>query len=179
MQNPNTFIAYAPRGVGLRCLLGYLSSGSDAYGWFTGPRHDMSIASSYFLLDGPFSTAPVRYDTVDASALHSRWALDEKRRHELAALRQMLSGEWLFYRDEPCAAAELVAYAEAELAVGELNLRFERLAKLDTHQPNWTYYSPGFQRTVLRQLAARWPLEYRPQVGEAHFIERSRPAFER
>lgn len=175
MQTPNIFIAYAPRGAGLRCVLGYLTSGDDAYGWFTGPRHDMSIASSYFLLGGLFAASPVRYDTVDASALHSRWALDEARRHELAALQQMLSREWLFYRDEACAAAELEAYAEAELGAGELNLRFARLAKLDTRQPNWTYYSPNFQRTVLRHLAARWPLEYRPHVDEERFVEHSRP----
>jgi hypothetical protein len=160
MQNESVFIAYAPRGAGLRCLLGYLSSGSDAYGWFTGPRHDMSIASGYFLLEGVFGASPVRYDTVDATALHSRWALDEKRRHEVATLQQRLAAEWLFRRDDARAAVELATYAEAELAAGELNLRFERLAQLDTRQPNWTYYSAGFQRTVLRHLAARWPLEF-------------------
>lgn len=179
MQNPSVFIAYAPRGAGLRCLVGYLTSARDVYGWFTGLRHDRSIASSYFLLDGLFAASPVRYDTVDAAALHSRWPLDEARRHEAAALQQLLTGEWLFYRHDACAAAELDAYARAELAVGELNLRFERLAKLDKRQPNWTYYSPGFQRTVLRHLAARWPLEYRPHVDEQHFTRHERPAFER
>ncbi len=180
MQTPNIFVAYAPRGAGLRCVLAYLTSRDDAYGWFTGPRQDSSFASSYFLLDGLFTTSPVGYDTVDAAALHSRWALDEKRRHEAAGLQQMLSREWLLYRDDPRAAAELEAYAEAELAAGgEVNLRFERLAKLDKRQPNWTYYSPGFQRTVLRHLAARWPLEYRPHVDEAHSVERSRPVVER
>ncbi len=176
MQTPNIFIAYAPRGAGLRCVLGYLTSTSDAYGWFTGPRHDLSVASSYVLLDGLFTPSPVGYDTVDVAALHSRWALDEKRRHELAALQQMLARDWLFYRDDSRATTELEAYAEAELAAGgEVALRFDHLAKLDKRQPNWTYYSPRFQRTVLRHLAARWPLEYRPHVDEAHFVEHSRP----
>jgi hypothetical protein len=175
MHTPNLFIAYAPRGAGLRCLLAYLSSGEDAYGWFSGPRHDTSIANGYFLLEGLFTARQVRYEAVDAAELHSPWPLDEARRHELARLQETLAREWLFYRDDPRAAAQLEAYAEAELAAGEANLRFERLAKLDKGQPNWTYYSPGFQRTVLRHVAARWPLEYRPHVDEPRVVEHFRP----
>jgi hypothetical protein len=69
--------------------------------------------------------------------------------------------EWLVYRGDARASSELAAYAKAELAVGELNLRFERLSRLSKLQPNWTYYSPHFERGVLRHLAKRWPLEYR------------------
>ena len=79
MSAPKVFIAYAPRGAGLRSALAYVSAGRDVYGWFTGPRADAS-------------------------------------------------------------------YAKAELATGEVN---------------WTYYSPHFERGVLRHLARRWPLEYR------------------
>lgn len=71
--------------------------------------------------------------------------------------------QWLFARDDPRAAAELRAFAGSELAVGELNVRFGRLARFSTGQPVWTYHSPGFQRSVLRQLAKRWPLDYRPE----------------
>jgi nucleotide-binding universal stress UspA family protein len=98
---------------------------------------------------------------VDQADLHSAWSLDEARRHELARMQEAFAREWLFYRDDPRAAAELQAYAEAELAVGELNVRFERLARFSTLQPNWTWYSARFERPVLRHLARRWPLEYR------------------
>lgn len=175
MQTPNIFLAYAPRGAGLRCALAYLTSAHDAYGWFTGPRHDTSVASGYFLLEGLFTTTAARYEAVEAGDLHGAWSLDEARRHELARLQETFAREWLFYRDDPRAAAELEAYHEAELAAGELNLRFERLAKLDKGQPNWTYYTPHFERTVLRHLASRWPLEYRPHVDERRFVEHSRP----
>jgi hypothetical protein len=175
MQTPNIFLAYAPRGAGLRCALAYLSSGRDVYGWFTGPRHDTSVASSYFLLENLFTKDPARYEAVDTSDLHSGWSLDEARRHELARLQETFAREWLFYRDAPWASAELEAYHEAELAAGEVNLRFERLAKLDKGQPNWTYYSPGFERSVLRHLSARWPLEYRPHGDERRVVEHFRP----
>lgn len=77
-------------------------------------------------------------------------------------MQEAFSREWLFYRSAAGSGRELQVYAEAELAAGEVNLRFERLAKLDTSQPNWTYSSREFGRTVLRQLARRWPLEFRP-----------------
>ena len=169
MRTPKVFLAYAPRGSGLRCAVAYLTAGSDAYGWFIGPEQDTSVASRFFLLEGLYTAAAARYDAVETQDLHSSWTLDEPRRHELARMQDAFAREWLFFRDDPRAAKELQAYAEAELAAGEVNLRFARLAKLSKLQPNWTYYSPRFERTVLRHLAKCWPLEYRPhsdEVGE-------------
>jgi hypothetical protein len=166
MRTPNVFLAYAPRGSGLRCAVAYLTAGSDAYGWFVGPREDTSVASGFFLLQDLYTAGEASYDAVQQDALHSRWALDEARRHALAGMQEAFAREWLFFRDDPRAAKELQAYAEAELAAGEVSLRFARLAKLSKLQPNWTYYSPGFERTVLRHLAKRWPLEYRPHGDE-------------
>lgn len=162
MQTPKVFLAYAPRGPGLRCVVAYLTSGRDVYGWFSGPRLDLATASCFFLLADFHSPAEARYEAVDEAELHSAWSLEEPRRHEAARLRDTIAREWLFYRDDPRAGAEFEAYREAELAApGELNVRFERLNKFSTLQPNWTYYSPGFESSVLRHLAKRWPLEYR------------------
>ena len=160
MKEPRVFLAYAPRGAGLRCALAYLADQRDVYGWFTGPRHDASQASSYFLLEKFYSSQPAAYAEVDALDLRSQWPLDEERRQQLARMQEMFSREWLVYRDDPRAPAELQAYAEAELAAGEVNVRFERLARFSTAQPNWTFFSPGFERPVLKQLAKRWPLEF-------------------
>lgn len=161
MKTPSIFIAYAPRGAGLRCALACVGTGRDLYGWFTGPRADGHIAAEFFLLEDFYSNRPTRYETVDTAALHSHWSLDEARRHELAEMQDAFAHEWLFYRDDASAAAELAAYAEAELAAGEVNVRFERLARFSTLQPNWTHYSPHFERPVLRHLSKRWSLEYR------------------
>jgi hypothetical protein len=161
MHTPNVFIACAPRGPGLRCAVAYLASARDVYGWFTGPRHDASIASFFFLVEDFYSNRPTRYEAVDQPNLHATWSLDEARRHELARMQEAFAREWLFYRDDARAAAELHTYADAELAAGEVNVRFERLAKFSTLQPNWTWYSPHFERPVLRHLSKRWPLEYR------------------
>lgn len=167
MKATNIFIAYTPRGAGLRCALAYLASRRDVYGWYTGLRDDTSLAAQYFLVEDFYTTRPPRYAAVDHAELHSAWPLDEARRHELARMQEAFAREWLVYRDDPRAVAQLEAYAEAELAAGEVLLPFERLARLSTLQPNWTYYSPHFERSVLRYLAKRWPLEYRPDFAEA------------
>jgi hypothetical protein len=161
VQTPHVFLAYAPRGAGLRCAVAYLEDKRDAYGWFAGPRHDAGVAAQFFLLEDFFTPGETRYEAVEQADLHGAWSLEEARRHELAGMQAAFASEWLFYRDAPEAARELEAYAEAELAAGELNVRFARLAKFSTQQPNWTYYSPNFERPVLKFLAGHWPLEYR------------------
>jgi hypothetical protein len=136
MGTPNVFVAYAPLGAGLRCAVAYRSAERDVYGWFTGPAADGGIAAQYFLMEDFYSNRPARYEAVDQAALHSRWSLDEARRHELAALQEAFAREWL-------------------------------VAGLSKLQPNWTWYSPRCERSVLRHLAKRWPLEYRFDAGEA------------
>jgi hypothetical protein len=157
MPMPNLFLAYAPEVPGLRCALAYLASDGDAYGWFTGPRHDGSLAASYFVLEDFYSDRQTRYDAVDAAELHSSWLLDEPRRHQLARMQERFAREWLCYP-----------------AAGQVNVRFERLARFSTLHPTWTYFSPGFERPVLRQLARRWPLEYRLHAAPAAAPRRRR-----
>ena len=166
MNTPNVFLAYAPRGVGLRCAVAYLASGRDAYGWFTGPRLDLVVASRYFLLEDFYSAGPVRHEEVDAAELHSGWSLSEPRRHELAHLQETFAREWLCYRSDAWAASDFAAYAHAELAAGDVAVRFGRLALFSKLQPNWTFYSRGFAHGVLRHLARRWPLEYTMDLEE-------------
>ena len=160
MATPNVFIAYAPRGVGLRCAVVYLASGRDVYGWFTGPRLDLAVASRYFVLQDYYSALPVRHEEVDQGELHSNWTLDEPRRHELARMQETFAREWLCYRADAWAAADFDAYARAELAAGDVSVRFARLAVFSRLQPNWTFYSRGFEHGVLRHLARHWQLEY-------------------
>lgn len=168
MQTPRTFLAYSPRGVGLRCAVAYIASARDACGWFIGPRADLAIAAGYFVLQDLYTDRPVGYEAVDAAALHSDWLLEEPRRHELARLQEVFASEWLVFPDDPRADSERKAYEDAELALGPVPVRFERLARFSTLQPTWTCYSPGFERTVLRHLAKRWPLEYRLPATEKH-----------
>lgn len=162
--NPRIFVAYAPRGAGLRCALAYFPAGRDAWGWFAGSRA-AGVESAYFLLESFYTPAETRYLAVPDDDLHSKWTADEARCHQLAQMQEAFRREWLFSRSDAEAGVQLAAYADAELAAGELNLRFERLVRLSKLQPNWTYFSPGFERGVLKSVAKHWPLDYEPDEG--------------
>ena len=160
MHTPNIFLAYAPR-LGLRCAVAYLSSGRDAYGWFTGLAADGAMRSAYFVLEDHYAPTETRYIEVREDGLHSAWTTDEARCHEMASLQDAFSHEWLAVRGDPAAEADLGKYAQGELAAGDVNIRFERLSRLDKDQPTWTFYSPHFEDGVLKTLSRHWPLDFR------------------
>jgi hypothetical protein len=161
MHTPEIFIACAPHGAGLRCAVAYLSAERDVFGWYTGPRPDTHLASRCFLLEDYYTGRETRCESVDLADLHSVWSLEEARRHELARMQEMFAREWLWYAGDARAAAEQQAYDDAQLAPGgAAGVRFERLGKFSQLQPNWTYYTPRFEHSVLRHLAKRWPLEF-------------------
>jgi hypothetical protein len=113
------------------------------------------------MLENYYTPGEARFVAVAETDLHSGWTADEARCHELARLQDSFVHEWLAYRAQPEAAAQLDEYARAELAAGEVVVRFERLNKFSKLQPTWTYYSPHFEHGVLESLARRWPLDYR------------------
>lgn len=159
MRNPRTFLCYAPR-AGLRCALVYLGGDRDAYGWFTGPG-EAHLESAYFLLEDYYTPRETRYTAIAEGDLHSKWTRDEAMCHELAQLEEAFVREWLFYRDDPHAAAQLERYAASELALGDVNVRFEQLNRFSKAQADWTYYSPEFEHGILKYLGKHWPLDYR------------------
>ena len=162
MQASRVFVAYAPR-AGLRCALVYLVRGHDAWGWFIGPG-EARWESAYFLLEDFYTARETRYIAVAESDLHSKWTRDEAMCHELARMQETFAREWLFYRDDPDAATDRAAYERGELALGEVNIRYERLNRLSKLQPNWTYYSHDFEHGVLKFLGTHWPLDYRVEA---------------
>lgn len=160
MNTPRIFLCYAPRGAGLRCAVAYVAAGRDAHGWFTGPG-EAEMESAYFVLEDYYTPRETRYVAVADSELHSKWTADEAMCHELARLQDAFAHEWLFYRGDPGAEAQLAQYAQGELAAGIVSIRFDKLARLSKEQPNWTFYSPEFEHGVLETLSRHWPLDYR------------------
>ena len=159
MRTPRTFLCYAPR-AGLRCAVVYLAGDRDAYGWFIGSSEG-GIESAYFVLEDFYTRRETRYVAVPESELHSKWTRDEAMCHELARLQETFRSEWLFFPSEVGAELQLARYAEAELATGEANVRFERLNRFSKEQASWTYYSRDFEHGVLKFLGEHWPLDYR------------------
>ena len=158
MHTPEIFIAFAPRGGGLRCAVAYIAAGDDVIGWYAG-RTGAGVESAYFLLENYHSRAPLRFASVREGALHSGW-IDDDAAHALAALQEAFVNEWLFYADEVGAELQLAAYRERGLHAGDMNVRVDKLARFSRAQPNWTFYSRGFEHGVLDALSKRWALDF-------------------
>lgn len=159
-MQPRHFIAYAPRGAGLICAVLYVPLGQDVCGWYVGGREGV-LESAYFRLEAFYTPLDTQLVAVPDAALHAGKLGDPQLCQDLARMQEAFRREWLWDAGDPDAAAETAAYREAELALGEVNVRFARLAKFSKTQPTWTCYAQGFERSVLRVLAKRWPLDFR------------------
>lgn len=172
---PRSLIAYAPYGVGLMCALVYFERGDDAYGWWIGSR-DAEYLTAYFKLEHFFSTKPTRFYASDGADLYGGWKrlysarateldkpvpVEDEVAHELERTQGTFVAEWLFFDDDSDIAAERAAYDSYNMPLGQVNVRAERLNKLDKHHAVWLYRSHDFQAEVLEYLQRFWPLDYR------------------
>ncbi len=159
----------------MRCAVVYLKADPHVYGWFTGPRNG-DIVSAYFMLEHFYASGGTRFLASAGSDLYGGWRYDYSRHpaqldsafeveddicHRLEELQAAFIGEWLFYRDDPRAAADADAYARDEIALGAVNIRHRRIAKLSRLQAVWSYYSRDFEHQALEQLMRGWPLDYK------------------
>jgi len=170
------FLAYAPRGAGLLCAVCYFKAenGTDLCGWWIGFK-DHHYIPAYFTLQNFYTLEDTAFLATAGSDLYGGWrynysrsqpALDPPVRvddafaHRLEQLQELFFSEWLFDRTDPGAVEDLARYATDELAVQDVNIRYQRLNKLDRHGAVWIYRSHGLDGQVIDYLAARWPLDY-------------------
>lgn len=172
-SDPQCFIAYVPRGVGLLCALVYTVRGKDVCGWWVGPVSG-EYQASFFQLANYFSNNETAFYTTRGSDLYGGWVYDYDRKsraldkplavddalcHELEHMQFVFAREWLSFAGDEDAEQEASRYHDGELAHQDVNVRFHQLNKLDKHQPVWIYRSAGFDNNVLRRLIRDWPLE--------------------
>jgi len=173
-EDPQSFIAYAPRGFGLLCALVYAAHGNDLSGWWIGPV-DNAYHPAYFLVVDYYTPRESAFYTSRGGDLYGGWVrdydakypdldtpvpVDDELAHRLERMQFVFAQEWLSFPGDANAEAEANRYREAELAHQDVNLRFERLGKLDKDQPVWIYRSAKFDANILKRLARSWPLLY-------------------
>jgi hypothetical protein len=171
---PESYIAYAPRGPGLECALTYFVNGKDVYGWFIGFR-DYAFPSAYFKLENFFSAGDTIFYATEGSDVYGGWRyvysrreprldkpvpIDDEVCHKLDQLQDAFANEWLWLRGDPGSRAEADAYERDEIAVQDVNVRHRKLGRFKKESPVWTCESHGVNLDVLEYLATHWPLDY-------------------
>jgi hypothetical protein len=174
MIEPHVYLAFAPRGPGVMCALLYVEVKDSVYGWYVG-AHGAEIVSQFFILEDYYSRAKTRLYLSVEDDVYGPWiqreaALDipigrpaplpEELTHELERAQDAFIHEWLFYAEEVAVAVHASAYAAHDLPVQAVNIRADRLNKLDAGDVVWTYASPGCNLNMVRALSKRWPLDY-------------------
>lgn len=177
MIEPQTYIAYAPRGPGVMCALLYVVDGEDVYGWYTGAR-GAELSASYFMLDGYYAQRQTTFFRSRDDDVYGAWLqrvqaeerpidppspVPETLRHELERMQDAFTREWLFYADAPGTQADADIYRTRELSVQPVNVRARKLNKLNTRDPVWTYGSRGCDVGIIEFLGTCWELDYRPE----------------
>ena len=176
MIEPQTYLAYAPRGPGLMCAVFYFTDERNVYGWYTGSRAG-DFPARFFMLEGYFTPHETPYYASAADDVYSGWVrrteggeapldppapVPEPLLHELERLQDAFAHEWLVYAGDARADEQARAYAERELAFGAVALRAEKLAKLRTSEAVWTYASPACDLNIVEHLRRHWSLDYQP-----------------
>jgi hypothetical protein len=170
---PEHFIAYAPRGPALECAIVYFVQGQDVFGWWIGFK-DYRYPSAFFKLENFFSTADTVFYATDGSDVYGGWRyrypaeakldesipIEDALCHQLERLQDAFAGEWLWVRGDPGTEQEAGAYADAELAVEDVNVRYHRLGRFAKDDPVWIHRSRGLNVQIVDYLTARWPLDY-------------------
>lgn len=178
-SDPQCFIAYAPRGVGLLCAVVYSVRENDVRGWWVGAVIS-EYQTGYFLLENYFSRKESAFYATRGGDLYGGWAYDFDAKpaeldksvaagdamcHELEHMQFVFTQEWLSFAGDPDFEQEMARYRDAELAHQAINVKFHRLGKLNKGEPVWTYRSPGLDLNIIKQLMRGWPLDCRSVYG--------------
>jgi len=180
MTQAHAHLALAPRGVGLLYGLLWFPQGDDVLGWFIGDRSGEHLAA-YFVLQDYATAGPCRLLRSAQDDVYGRWLMPgpdgeqdlphpppvpEATCHELMRLQNGFVRHWLFFGNDPDAAAEAAALQAREWPVRGVNVRAVRLGKFQPGAAVWRYDAPGADTQVLAALSQRWPLDYRVDGGD-------------
>lgn len=178
MVQAHVHLACAPHGAGLLYALLWFDHGSDVYGWFMGARGD-AFPGAYFKLESYRRASGMRFLRSAQDDVYGAWVeataqgetavlhpppVPEELCHELARLQDRFIRHWLFFADDPDdldGAAQAEALRARGWPVRAVNVRADRLGKLDSGGPVWRYDAPGADLGLLVELSRLWPLDHR------------------
>jgi hypothetical protein len=167
-MQPKIHIRYLPEESGSVSAMFYIEHGIDVYGWYTHAENGR-FSAAFFMLENFYadrSTALYRsieddvYGpwTVDFPPIDNeiRCPLPEPIRHELERIQSTFADEWLFFKNDPAASQDLLAYASHRLAIHAVNVKPRKLNRLDKTSASWEHKTPAIDPNVMDFVQKHW-----------------------
>lgn len=171
----HSYLACAPREVGVTAALFYATRGQNVCGWLAG-QHAGHWSAAYFDLEGYYSTRDALFCRSVADDVRSRWIeqavpltteircpIPEAECRELSRLQALFVREWLFCPDDLLARGEIDAYRRLGFPVRAVNVRSMQFHRFDQRRPVWVHASSGIDFNLVLDLKKRLPLDQREE----------------
>jgi hypothetical protein len=168
-MQPKIHVCYSPGEAGFVSALFHVEVDVDIYGWYSeAAAHRFSAA--FFMLEHFYAeSAPALYRSLEDD-VYGPWIADappasnqircplpDPLRHELERIQSKFVQDWLFFENDPAAAAEIATYHERQLALQALNVRSRKLHRLEKKSAIlWEHLTPGGDGNVLEFLRKHW-----------------------
>lgn len=169
----HSYLACAPRDVGVTAALFYVPRGTNVCGWLAGGEGARCVAA-FFVVEGYYSADAARFCRSAEDDVRGRWIeqtepvtteircpLPESECAELSRLQSAFVREWFFYPADPQEGDEVAAYQKLGFRVRSANVRTTQLHRFDQHRPVWVHASPGIDFNLVLYLKKRLPLDRR------------------
>ncbi|MCU0805227.1 MAG: hypothetical protein MUF79_09090 [Burkholderiales bacterium] len=179
MIEPRAFLAAEPEARGVLAAMFYFPSGDDVGGWLAGAQGQGFAARFFWLEDfyrgegtrtylsagddvqGEWLAVSVEHGRAVARSIDPPLPVSEEAARELDRIQDFFAREWLFFAEDPDAAAEVSAYGLLGFPVRALNIRAKRLGRLRPADGARIERTLDFDLQVIDYLQQRWPLDYR------------------
>lgn len=173
LMQVHSYLACAPRDIGVSAALFYVPRGTNLLGWLAG-RAGGRWAAVFFAVEDYFAVRGARFcRSVDDDprgpwleesvpvTTGIRCPVTEDDCAELSRIQAAFVREWFFAAGDPAERDEEDAYRVLGYPVQALNVRSAQFHRFDRQRPVWVHASPGIDFNVVLYLKKRLPLDRR------------------
>jgi hypothetical protein len=167
-MQPKVYLSYSRKKPCALTALFYIENAIELYGWYVSAGSHC-LSNGFFMIENFYSVAtPVLYRSL-ADDVYGPWTIDLPPTqsqircplpadigHELESLQSRFIEEWLFFKNDLNAGAEVAAYRAHSLPVHMANIRFRKLHGYSSKCNDWVHVTAGADFNVAEFLEKNW-----------------------
>jgi hypothetical protein len=173
-MQPNVYISYVPGRTASITALFHIDCDADICGWYMNARGD-DFSAAFFMLEGFYSKrASVLHRSLQ-DEVYGSWTtlypptknkirdpIPEWLGHELERIQSKLVQEWLFFKNDPYAAADHVSYRSQGLPIHAVNIKSRKLHRFEREDAMCVHATPGTDLNIVEFVQTHW--QYRENL---------------